>query len=143
MNPLALALLAAAAASASDPPVAAFRAPPLVHPATPAVIRAPPPAVELPLPPSEARPRDRFFGEDKGKHFFTSFAATALAAAGARAAGFEPRASLRIGVTTGAALGIGKEIHDLTRPEHTASMLDLVWDFSGVAAAAAVAAQVR
>lgn len=108
-----------------------------------------PPATSAPSPATprtgEARGRrsDRFFAEDKLMHFFTSFAATTLAASGARVVGFDARESRRLGVAAGAVVGIGKEIHDLGRPGETASVLDLIWDAGGVALAAAVARQLR
>jgi VanZ family protein len=151
---MSAAVLAAEPAPSADHAVAA-PAPPAVAvlPALPAV-QSLPTGWEMPPAPAHAsgsaagyeqraRRRDRFFAEDKLMHFFTSFAATSLAATGARAVGFDARDSRRIGVATGAVLGIGKEIHDLGRPGHTASVLDLVWDAGGVALGGAVANQVR
>lgn len=86
---------------------------------------------------------DAWIAEDKMKHFFASFAVTALAAASARSAGMEPRASLVAGVAVGAGAGIWKEVRDARIPGHSASARDLVWDFAGVGAAAAMVAQTR
>jgi len=86
---------------------------------------------------------DRFFGEDKLKHFFTSFVVTSLAASGARAAGLDADASLLVGAGTGATVGIVKEVHDLNREGATASLYDIVWDLGGVGAAAALNARAQ
>ena len=88
--------------------------------------------------PQPPQPADRFFGEDKFKHFVTSFIVTSLAASGARAAGLDHDAALMVGVGTGAAVGVGKEIRDLGREGSRASAYDIVWDLAGVGAAAAV-----
>jgi len=89
------------------------------------------------------KPADRFFGEDKFQHFFTSFLATSLAASGARAAGVSHRGSLLVGAGTGATVGVLKELHDARNPRETASALDLVWDAGGVAFASAIVAQAK
>jgi putative lipoprotein len=89
------------------------------------------------------KPADRFFGEDKFQHFFTSFLATSLAASGARIAGASHDSSLRIGAGTGAVLGVLKELHDARDPAETLSLLDLVWDAGGVAFATAIVAQAK
>lgn len=86
---------------------------------------------------------DRFFGEDKLKHFFTSFVVTSLASSGARLAGLEDDTALMVGAGTGVAVGIGKEFWDRGKPNETASLLDLGWDLGGVAAATVVVAQTR
>jgi uncharacterized protein YfiM (DUF2279 family) len=88
-------------------------------------------------------PPDRFFGEDKLKHFLTSFVVTSLAASGARAAGLDSDASLLVGVGAGATVGVLKEVSDLNREGATASLYDIVWDLGGVGAAAAVAARAQ
>jgi uncharacterized protein YfiM (DUF2279 family) len=87
------------------------------------------------------RPRDPFIGEDKFKHFITSFIVTSLAASGARAAGLDHDSALMVGVGTGAAVGVAKEVRDLGREDATASLNDIVWDLAGVGAAAAVASR--
>lgn len=94
-------------------------------------------------PPGGAQPADRFFGEDKLKHFFTSFIVTSLAASGARAAGLDADASLLVGVGTGATVGVLKEVSDLRREGATASIYDIVWDLGGVGAAAALNARAQ
>ena len=87
------------------------------------------------------QPRDPFFGEDKFKHFVTSFIVTSLASSGARAAGLDHDTALLVGVGTGAAVGVAKEVRDLGREDATASFNDIVWDLAGVGAAAAVASR--
>ncbi len=93
------------------------------------------------LGPSEARqPGDRFFGEDKWKHFFTSFATTSLAASAARLTGMDTETSVLVGAGAGVTLGIGKELVDLRRPDarFAASAKDMAWNLGGVGAAAAI-----
>jgi uncharacterized protein YfiM (DUF2279 family) len=86
-------------------------------------------------------PADRWFGEDKLRHFFSSFVITSVAASGARATGLTERQSLAVGIGVGGGLGIWKEVRDMRRPGETASIRDLVWDAAGVAAAAVVVRQ--
>ena len=93
--------------------------------------------------PTGPQPADRFFGEDKLKHFLTSFVVTSLAASGARAAGLDADASLWVGVGTGATVGVLKEVSDLNREGSTASLYDIVWDLGGVGAAAALNARAQ
>ena len=98
----------------------------------------------LTLGPRDAPEPDRFFAEDKLKHFFTSFIVTSLAASGARAAGLDHDTSLWVGAGVGAGVGIAKELNDMRSAEtETASLLDLVWDLGGVGAATVVVAQTR
>jgi len=89
------------------------------------------------------RPPDRFFGEDKFQHFFTSFLATSLAASGARLAGVDHDTSVLIGAGTGMGVGVLKELHDARNPNETASVLDLVWDAGGVGLATAIVSQAK
>ncbi|HYH79936.1 MAG TPA: hypothetical protein VEX86_09060 [Longimicrobium sp.] len=89
------------------------------------------------------KPVDRFFGEDKFQHFFTSFLVTGLSGGVARLAGADRATSLWIGAGTGIAIGTAKELMDARNPAETASVLDIVWDAGGVGAATAVAAQSR
>ena len=88
-------------------------------------------------------PPERFFGEDKLKHFFTSFVVTSLAATGARAAGLDADASTWVGVGAGTTVGLIKEVSDLNREGATASLYDIVWDLGGVGAAAVVSARAQ
>jgi uncharacterized protein YfiM (DUF2279 family) len=86
------------------------------------------------------QPRDRFFGEDKWKHFFTSFFATSLAASAARLSGMDTEASVLVGAGAGLSLGVAKEVVDLRRPEARfgASVNDMVWNLGGVGTAAVI-----
>ena len=94
-------------------------------------------------PTAPAQPEDRWFGEDKLKHFVTSFIVTSLASSGARAAGLDNDASLLVGAGTGAGLGLWKEWSDRNAEGSTASIRDVVWDVAGVGAAAAIQAQTQ
>jgi putative lipoprotein len=89
------------------------------------------------------QPQDRWFGEDKLKHFVTSFIVTSLASSGARAAGLNGEASLLVGAGTGAGLGVWKEWSDRNAEGRTASVRDMVWDLAGVGTAAIVQAQTQ
>jgi uncharacterized protein YfiM (DUF2279 family) len=79
-------------------------------------------------------PPDRWFAEDKARHFFTSFAATSMAGGGARVLGIGRDNALLIGIGFGAAAGVGKEVHD-ARSGGRFSIPDLVWDVVGMGAA--------
>lgn len=93
--------------------------------------------------PDAPQPPDRFFGEDKLKHFVTSFIVTSLAASGARAAGLDHESSVLVGAGTGTAVGLLKEVSDHGREGSTASLYDVVWDLAGVGAAAALQARAQ
>jgi uncharacterized protein YfiM (DUF2279 family) len=86
---------------------------------------------------------DRLFGEDKWKHFFTSFLAASLAGSAARLGGMDARASAAVGAGAAVALGVAKEVADLRSPTGSASLLDLGWDAAGAAAAYAVGVRVQ
>lgn len=87
------------------------------------------------------RPRDRWLGEDKLKHFAFSYLITSATAGSARLV-----ADRNTSVVTGAALGlvagIIKEIHD-KRANRSASYKDILWDAAGIAAGVLVAQQAR
>lgn len=80
---------------------------------------------------------DPWFGEDKLKHFFTSFVVTTLSASSARIVGMEPQASLWVGAGVATGAGLYKEISD-ARGDTRFSYRDLLWDFGGIAAAGTV-----
>lgn len=92
---------------------------------------------------SAQEPPDRWFAEDKAKHFLTSFAATTVSAGGARMLGLGARDAAYAGAGAAAGLGVWKEIRDLRQPAGTASFKDLVWDGAGIGAGMAVMLQVR
>lgn len=93
--------------------------------------------------PQQQRPGDRWIAEDKWKHFFASFAATAMSAAAARAAGADAETSALVGAGVGAGFGVWKELRDRSLPGGAVSARDLVWDAAGVGAGAAVALRAR
>lgn len=77
---------------------------------------------------------DRWFAEDKFKHFWLSFAATTLTFGFVDAAGLDwPEAGVAAGVVAGGA-GVWKEFSDRERGERF-SRKDLVWDALGVGVA--------
>lgn len=88
-------------------------------------------------------PPDRWFAEDKAKHFLTSLAATTISAGGARMLGLDARDAAYAGAGAAAGLGVWKEIHDARIPAASPSFKDLVWDGAGIAAGTAVMLQVR
>jgi uncharacterized protein YfiM (DUF2279 family) len=88
-------------------------------------------------------PPDRWIGEDKWKHFFTSFVATSLSATAARAAGLKPEQSAYVGAGVGGGFGVWKELRDRRTPGQTASFRDLVWDAAGIGAGTVVALRAR
>lgn len=93
-------------------------------------------------PEQPAAPGDRLFGEDKWKHFFTSFIITSLGATGARVAGLEREWSLGVGAGLSLSAGAAKEYADFRNPSRgNPSALDLVWDALGTGAGVVVAAQ--
>jgi putative lipoprotein len=86
-------------------------------------------------------PADRWFGEDKFKHFALSYMITVGGYAGARfVAGHDE--SVWIGAGVGLAAGIAKELYD-RRTNRSASLRDLLWDAAGVATGIIVAAHTR
>ena len=97
----------------------------------------------LSLSVSPQEPVDRWFAEDKAKHFLTSFAATTISAGGARMLGIEARSAAYAGAGAAATLGLWKELRDRRVPGASASARDLVWDAAGIGAGMAVMVQVR
>src|SRR5690606_22258255 len=92
---------------------------------------------------SAQEPADRWFAEDKAKHFLTSFAATTITAGGARMLGMDATTAAYTGAGAAAGLGVWKELRDARLPEGSASFRDIVWDGAGIAAGTAVMLQVR
>lgn len=78
--------------------------------------------------------RDAWFGSDKFQHFWMSYAVTAFAFGGLRAAGADADTALKAALPVAAAAGIGKEVHDRRRGQ-IFSLRDLVADGLGIAAA--------
>ena len=86
-------------------------------------------------------PPDRWFGEDKFKHFAFSYLITVGGFASARfVAGHDE--SVWIGAGVGLAAGLGKELFD-RQTNRSASLRDLLWDVAGVATGMVVAAHTR
>lgn len=79
-------------------------------------------------------PPDRWFGVDKLKHFVVSALAQSVAYGALQYAGAPHRAAVGGSLATGAALGVGRELHD-RRASGRFSVRDLVWDAAGLAAA--------
>lgn len=92
-------------------------------------------------PPTQMTP-DRWFAEDKLKHFFMSFAATNLAFGAARTTGLEGGPALLVAGAASAAAGLGKELHD-RRNGRPFSRKDLVWDALGIGTGLLLAADAR
>jgi len=91
-----------------------------------------------PVPP----PPDRWFAEDKARHFFLSFAVTNFSYGTARLFGLDHgTAALTAGLTAGAA-GVGKELYDRSRGGRF-STRDLVWDGAGIATGLTLVSQAR
>ena len=84
---------------------------------------------------------DRWFGEDKFKHFAFSYMITVGAFAGARFITGQEE-SIMIGAGLGLAAGIAKELYD-RRTNRSASMRDLLWDAAGVATGIIIASHTR
>ena len=85
---------------------------------------------------------DRWFAEDKVKHFFTSAFVQSFGYGSLRAAGAShPAALAGASAATGAA-GIGKEVYD-AQGHGTASLRDLVWDAAGAGAATVLLVRTR
>jgi uncharacterized protein YfiM (DUF2279 family) len=90
-------------------------------------------AALLLLPAPAIAQADRWFAEDKLKHFAASFVATTIAASGARAAGLGRTGSLYVGVGVGAGAGLFKEVHD-ARAGGFFSVRDMTWNAAGIGA---------
>jgi putative lipoprotein len=81
-----------------------------------------------------AGPPDRWFGVDKLKHFVMSAFAQSVAFSALQYAGASRDAALGGSLAAGAALGVGRELHD-RRVRGQFSVRDLTWDAAGLGAA--------
>ena len=81
-----------------------------------------------------ARPHDSWLGPDKVQHFFTSAFVQSMGYGSLRAAGASHGVALAGASAATAAIGVGKEVHDL-RVKGEFSMRDLTWDAAGAGAA--------
>jgi len=87
-------------------------------------------------------PPDRWFAEDKVKHFFTSAFVQSMSYGALRTSGLDHGAALAGASVTTAAVGVGKEVHDL-RSKGEFSLRDLTWDAAGAGAATVLLVQTR
>ena len=101
----------------------------------------PPPPVDVAAAAVPA-PEDRWFAEDKARHFALSLGTTALAFGGLRVAGLDRPGALLGAAAAGAAAGLWKERRDL-RLTGRFSGRDLVWDAAGIVAGLAIAGRTR
>lgn len=91
---------------------------------------------------SIADPPERWFGEDKIKHFLTSFVLTSLSTSAGRAVGFDRHDSAWLGAGFTLSAGVLKEIHD-SRHGGPFSGPDLLWNVAGVSGALLWSSQLR
>ena len=89
-----------------------------------------------------AGPPDRWFGVDKLKHFVVSALAQSVAYSALQYAGVGHRTAVGGSLAAGAALGVGRELHD-RRATGRFSGRDLVWDGAGLVAATALVRHAR
>ncbi len=116
-DPVAVGVPGPVPAPATAWPAASIRAPWLVARSR---------AEEVPV-----RGSDRWLAEDKAQHFAMSFAATGMWYGAARLA-LEPVPARATAVGAAVAMGVGKELWDVTRGGPF-SVKDLFWDALGVA----------
>jgi uncharacterized protein YfiM (DUF2279 family) len=83
---------------------------------------------------SPTAPPDRWFADDKIKHFFTSAFVQSMSYGALRTSGLDHGAALAGASVTTAAVGVGKELVDL-RAKGEFSLRDLTWDAAGAGAA--------
>ncbi len=75
---------------------------------------------------------DKWFGEDKLKHFgFSAFVSGGSYIVANRHFDFDKNKSFTIGVSITFSLGAAKEIIDYRTPGQTSSHKDLIWDIAG------------
>lgn len=82
---------------------------------------------------NQAAPPDRWLGDDKIKHFFTSAFVQGMSYGALRTSGLDHGAALAGASVTTVAVGVGKEWHDL-RLKGEFSLRDLTWDAAGAGA---------
>ena len=81
-----------------------------------------------------ALPSDHWFASDKVQHFFSSAFVQSMSYGALRTAGVEHGPALAGASVTAAAVGVGKEVHDL-RTKGEFSLRDVTWDAAGAGAA--------
>ncbi len=89
-----------------------------------------------------APPGDRWLGEDKIKHFFTSAFVQSMSYGALRTSGLDHGAALAGASVTTAAVGVGKEWHDL-HVKGEFSVRDLAWDAAGAGAVTVLLVRTR
>lgn len=94
-------------------------------------------AITLTFGRAEANPPDRWFGNDKAKHYFSAVFVQSISFTAMRSAGLSHRASFAGATLTAGAASVGKEIWD-RGGRGTPSWKDLTWDAAGMATAAVV-----
>lgn len=77
-----------------------------------------------------ALPSDHWFGPDKVQHFFSSAFVQGMTYGSLRSTGLSHGRSLTGASVATAAVGVGKEVHDL-RVKDEFSYRDLTWDAAG------------
>jgi uncharacterized protein YfiM (DUF2279 family) len=92
--------------------------------------------------PPQHRAADAWFGPDKLQHFFTSAFVQSMTYGSLRATGVPHGAALAGATATTAAVGVGKEVHDL-RVKSEFSVRDLAWDAAGAGAATVLLVRVK
>jgi uncharacterized protein YfiM (DUF2279 family) len=87
-------------------------------------------------------PGDRWFADDKLKHFFTSAFVQSMSYGVIRRTGVEHGPALVGASAVTAAVGVAKEVHDF-RARGEFSVRDLSWDAAGAGAATVLLVQTR
>jgi uncharacterized protein YfiM (DUF2279 family) len=90
----------------------------------------------------EGHTADRWFSGDKLQHFFTSAFVQSMSYGTLRAAGVSHGPALAGATLTTAAVGVGKEVHDL-HDRNEFSYRDLTWDALGTGAATILLVRTR
>jgi uncharacterized protein YfiM (DUF2279 family) len=89
-----------------------------------------------------ALPSDQWLASDKVKHFFSSAFVQSMSYGALRTTGLGHGAALAGASLTSAAVGVGKEVHDL-HVKGEFSPRDLTWDAAGAGAATVLLVRTR
>ena len=90
----------------------------------------------------EGHSADKWFAGDKLQHFFTSAFVQSMSYGALRTSGVSHGAALAGATVATAAVGVGKEIHDL-HDRNEFSYRDLTWDAAGTGAATILLVRTR